>query len=122
VLVQPYLASVERTGEVSVVLVDGEPTHAVRKTPVRGEFRIQEQYGGRYERLDLGGAGAEPAALARWVVEAAGHELLYARVDLLLDENDAWQLAELEVTEPDLYLALAPDVGTVLAEATLARA
>jgi glutathione synthase/RimK-type ligase-like ATP-grasp enzyme len=122
VLVQPYLESVERDGEVSVVLVDGTPTHAVRKTPVRGEFRIQEQFGGRYERLDLAGAAAAPAALARWVLEAAGHEFLYARVDLLLDENGAWQLAELEVTEPDLYLALAPGVATVLAEATLARA
>jgi glutathione synthase/RimK-type ligase-like ATP-grasp enzyme len=122
VLVQPFLDAVERDGEVSVVLVDGIPTHAVRKTPAPGDFRIQEQYGGRYGRLDLAGDGAEPAALARWIVEAAGQPFLYARVDLLLDDNGAWQLAELEVTEPDLYLPLAPEVGAVLAAATLARA
>lgn len=122
VMVQPYLDAVEAEGEVSVVLVDGAVTHVVRKSPAPGEFRIQEQYGGRYERLDLAADGAEPAALGRWVVEASGHEFLYARVDLLRDDNGAWQLAEMEVTEPDLYLTLAPDVGTVLAEATLARA
>jgi glutathione synthase/RimK-type ligase-like ATP-grasp enzyme len=121
VMVQPYLPSIERDGEVSVVLVDGAVTHVVRKTPAAGEFRIQEQFGGRYERLELDGDGAEPAALSRWILEASGHSFLYARVDLLRDENGAWQLAELEVTEPDLYLALAPDVGTVLADATLAR-
>lgn len=122
VMVQPYLDAVERDGELSVVLVDGQVTHAVRKTPVPGDFRIQEQFGGRYTRLDVTGEGAEPAALARWILEASGHEFLYARVDLLRDENGAWQLAELEVAEPDLYLTLAADVGTVLAEATLARA
>lgn len=122
VMVQPYLDAVERDGEVSVVLVDGVVTHAVRKTPGPGEFRIQVQHGGRYQRLDLDGDGAEPAALARWILEASGHDLLYARVDLLRDDNGAWQLAELELAEPDLYLAQAPDVGTVLADATLARA
>lgn len=122
VMVQPYLDSVEREGELSVVLVDGAATHAVRKIPAAGEFRIQEQFGGRYERVDLDGDGAEAAALGRWILEASGHRYLYARVDLLRDENGAWQLAELEVTEPDLYLGVAPDVGTVLADATLARA
>lgn len=122
VMVQPYLDAVEREGEVSVILVDGQVTHVVRKTPPRGEFRIQQQYGGRYDRLELAGAGAEAAALGRWVVEAAGQEFLYARVDLLRDENGAFQLAELEVTEPDLYLGIAPDVGTVLADAVVARA
>jgi glutathione synthase/RimK-type ligase-like ATP-grasp enzyme len=122
VLVQPYLDAVERDGEVSVVLVEGTPTHVVRKTPAAGDFRIQEQFGGRYVRLDLAGEGSEPAALGRWILDASGHEFLYARVDLLRDENGAWQLAELEVTEPDLYLGVAPDVGTVLADATLARA
>lgn len=121
VMVQPYLDAVERDGEVSVVLVDGAATHVVRKTPSRGQFRIQQQFGARYDRLELDGDGAEPAALARWILEASGHDFLYARVDLLRDENGAWQLAELEVTEPDLYLALAPDVGTVLADAVLAR-
>lgn len=122
VMIQPYLPSVEDEGEVSVVLISGEVTHVVRKRPVPGEFRVQEQFGGRYGRLELTGEGAEPAAFGRWVHDAVGHDLLYTRVDLLRDENGAWQVAEVELTEPDLYLNVAPDVGPVLADAIIARA
>ncbi|MTV27120.1 hypothetical protein FTX61_17125 [Nitriliruptoraceae bacterium ZYF776] len=121
VLVQPYLPSVESEGEVSVVLVDGEVSHVVRKRPAAGEYRVQETFGGRYGPLDPDGEGAEPAALARWVVEATGQELLYARVDLLRDDVGTWQLAELEVTEPDLYLGTVPQAADRLADAILAR-
>lgn len=122
VMVQPYLPRVETDGEVSVVLIDGEVSHVVAKLPQAGEFRIQEGFGGRYVRLDLARDGAEAGALGRWVVEASGHEFLYARVDLLRADDGTWQLAELEVTEPDLYLTYAPDAAEVLADATLRRA
>ena len=45
VLVQPYVHEIERSGEVSVVLIAGEVTHAVRKLPADGEFRVQAEYG-----------------------------------------------------------------------------
>lgn len=112
-MVQPYLPSVEVRGELSVVVIDGAPSHAIRKTPSGGEFRIQSQFGGVYgeETLD-----AEVAALARWIVEATGHDLLFARVDLLEDETGTLQLAELELTEPDLYLGVVPRAAQVLAD------
>jgi glutathione synthase/RimK-type ligase-like ATP-grasp enzyme len=114
VLVQPYLGRVEAEGELSVIVVDGEVSHAVRKRPVAGEYRVQEERGARHERVEL---DAEVAALARWVVDATGHELLFARVDLIPDESGAWQLVELEATEPDLYLPLATDGAQRLADA-----
>jgi glutathione synthase/RimK-type ligase-like ATP-grasp enzyme len=122
VLVQPYLEAVESTGEVGVIAIDGEVTHAVRKRPAAGEFLVQERAGGTRERLDLGGESREAVALAGWVLEASGHELLYARVDLLPDDAGVWQLAELELVEPDLSLQLAPEVGERLARAIVARA
>jgi glutathione synthase/RimK-type ligase-like ATP-grasp enzyme len=119
VLVQPFLPSVETRGELSVIVVDGEVSHAVRKLPAAGEFRIQEEFGGRYveEALDR-----DTAQLAVWIVEAAGTELLLARVDLLEDEVGALQLAELEATEPDLYLDAAPAAAARVADAILRRA
>jgi glutathione synthase/RimK-type ligase-like ATP-grasp enzyme len=118
VLVQPYLPSVETRGELSVIVVDGEVSHAVRKLPSAGEFRIQEEFGGRYveEPLDR-----DTAELAAWIVEAAGTELLLARVDLLEDEVGSLQLAELEATEPDLYLDAAPAAAARVADAILRR-
>lgn len=118
VLVQPFLPSVERRGELSVIVVDGEVTHAVRKVPVAGEIRVQEEFGGRYAVED---PDPDIAALARWVVEATATSLLVSRVDLLEDESGMPQLAELEATEPDLYLTTAPDAAEVLADAVLRR-
>jgi glutathione synthase/RimK-type ligase-like ATP-grasp enzyme len=117
-MVQPYLDAVERRGELSVVVVDGEVTHAVRKRPAAGEFRIQEEYGGRAEPEPV---APEVAALARWIVEATATPLLVARVDLLEDATGALQLAELEVTEPDLFLEAAPDAAERLATAIVDR-
>ncbi|MEX2503871.1 MAG: hypothetical protein WD378_03415 [Egicoccus sp.] len=118
VLVQPYLAAVETRGELSVVVVDGEVSHAVRKRPTGGDFRIQEEFGGSYEVADL---DADTTALARWIVEATGHELLFARVDLLEDDFGQPQLVELEATEPDLYLRHVPAAADRVADAVVRR-
>jgi glutathione synthase/RimK-type ligase-like ATP-grasp enzyme len=119
VLVQPYLEAIEAQGELSVVVIDGEVTHAVRKRPAGGDFRVQEEYGGAAVVED---PDPQVAALARWVVDATGVEVLVARVDLLQDGAGSWQLAELELTEPDLFLAAAPAAAERLADAVLARA
>jgi glutathione synthase/RimK-type ligase-like ATP-grasp enzyme len=118
-MVQPYLPSVETRGELSVIVVDGEVSHAVRKLPIAGEFRIQEEFGGRHVEEDL---DRETSDLAAWIVETAGTELLLARVDLLEDEVGTLQLAELEATEPDLYLDAAPTAAARVADAILRRA
>ena len=119
VLVQPYLASIETRGELSVVVVDGEVSHAVRKRPTGGEFRIQEEFGGRY---DLAETDRDTDALVRWIVEATAQDLLLARVDLLEDDVGQLQLAELEATEPDLYLRIAPEAAARVADAIVRRA
>jgi glutathione synthase/RimK-type ligase-like ATP-grasp enzyme len=117
-LVQPYLPAVEERGELSVVVVDGQVTHAVRKIPGNGDFRVQREFGARavVER-----PSEDAARLARWVVEATGADLLFARVDLLEDDDGALQVTELEATEPDLYLVLAPEAAARLADAIVAR-
>lgn len=118
VLVQPYLRSIETDGELSVIVVDGTATHAVRKTPGDGEFRIHEHRGGGTVPAEL---DAETRALAEWVVESTGVDLVLARVDLIADELGAWQVVEVEATEPHLYLEDAPSAAAALADALIAR-
>lgn len=118
VLVQPYLADVEHSGELSVVLIDGQITHAVRKIPKAGDFRVQQEFGSTYQPVDL---DDDTAALAAWIVESTGHELLYARVDLVEDQSGTLQLIELEATEPDLYLTVVPAAASRFADAIMAR-
>jgi len=113
-LIQPYLASVESDGEVSICFVDGKVSHAVRKIPASGEFRVHEKYGGRLERIT-----PTPAVetFARYCLESSGFRTLYARADILFDSNGDPLLNELELIEPDLYLREAPDVVVRLASA-----
>jgi glutathione synthase/RimK-type ligase-like ATP-grasp enzyme len=118
VMVQPFRPAIVR-GELSLVFVAGELSHAVRKWPAPGEFRTQGRFGGRYVREQ---PAAEAAALARWVIEASGGTFLFARVDLIESDDGGLELSELEATEPDLYLALADHAADRLADAIVARA
>ncbi len=111
VLLQPFVPSVH-DGELSVVLFGGVVSHAVRKVPAEGDIRVQVEFGGDYRAVEVPG---EAADLATWLVGATGHDLLYARVDLLADDDGAWMLAELEVAEPSLYLQTVPEAAHRLA-------
>jgi glutathione synthase/RimK-type ligase-like ATP-grasp enzyme len=118
-MVQPYVPTIATAGELSVILFDGEVSHAVRKIPAAGGLLVQIEYGGMYEPLLE--VPADAAALARWVVETAGHDLLFARVDLLTDEVGSWLVNELEVTEPGLFMHLVPDSAERLVAALEGR-
>lgn len=100
-MIQPYLPSIEATGEVSVVWIDGAITHAVRKRPGAGDFRVQEQYGGREERVEL---DATVRQVAERALRHAGDGCCYARVDVVHGLDGTYQLMELELVEPQLFL------------------
>ena len=48
-MLQPFLPAIADQGELSFVFVDKAFSHAVRKLPARGDYRIQSLYGGREE-------------------------------------------------------------------------
>lgn len=115
VMVQPYLHAVDSEGETAVLVFDGAVSHAARKSAVLEVGGGVPERVGRW-RVGPSEAGAAEVALARQVVEVVrswGHDLLYARVDMLPGPV----LIELEVTEPSLFLSHAPG-----SEARFARA
>jgi glutathione synthase/RimK-type ligase-like ATP-grasp enzyme len=100
VLVQGYMPAVETSGERAIVWVDGELTHAVRKTP---------RFSGQEERVSSAVAIApDERNLARRALEPFARELLYARVDVVRDEDGVPRIMELELIEPSLFLAQYP--------------
>lgn len=122
VLVQPFLPEVA-DGERSLVFVDGHFTHAVRKQPADGEFRVQEQHGGTNHPVEASPADLRLADLALAAVPAetlAGSGLLYARVDVV-GPVDVPLLMELELIEPGLFLELAQAAVDRMADAIIAR-
>ncbi len=96
-MLQPYLARVETEGELSAIFIDGELTHGVRKVPVAGDYRVQDDFGAKDYPIDF-----PDVPLARRAVEAAGRTLLYARADFLVGPHGL-VLTELELVEPSLF-------------------
>lgn len=114
-LVQPYLSTIASEGETSLLYFGGQLSHVVNKRPPQGEFRVQQQFGGAYTLLDAPPAGA--LALAEATLAAIGTPLLYARIDMVPDEEGRWLLMEAELIEPDLYLGVDPRGGAGFAAA-----
>jgi len=101
-MIQPFVPSILEEGEISVVAFDRRPSHAVRKRPRPGDFRVQEEWGGRIEAVPLDADLVETTAAC---LRALPSPALYARVDLVRHENRL-VLMELEVIEPALYLRM----------------
>lgn len=112
IMVQPYVASVDERGETALVFIGGRYSHAVTKAAllVPGA-RADEDKLFATEKLHATEASAAERAVAEAVLGAipfARDELLYARVDLVLGDDGAPAVLELELVEPSLMLPQAP--------------
>ena len=67
-LVQPFLPEIQSGGELSLLFFDGVFSHAVRKLPRPGDYRVQFQFGGSNENVDV---SDELVAQARICIEHA---------------------------------------------------
>lgn len=124
-MLQPYRENVETEGELSLIVIDGEPTHGVRKVPVPGDYRVQDDF----DAADMPHTftAAEMEGLTA-VVSAAEAELgldpgslLYARVDVLRAPDGGLDLNELEIVEPSLFFRHGAAAAERLAAGLVAR-
>ena len=76
-------------------------SHAVLKKAVEGDYRVQDDFGGSVHHYE---PNSEELAFAKKAIEAMPYKTLYARVDLMWDNNDQLCLSELELIEPELWL------------------
>lgn len=113
-LIQPLIPAIAEEGEYSLFHFAGHFSHAVLKRPMAGDFRVQEQFGGSEAAIDPPLAAH---ALAKTVLEALAEQPLYARIDMVRDAEGSFRLMELELIEPALFLAHAPDGGAMFADA-----
>ncbi len=116
-LVQPFLREVLEDGEWTFVFFDGVFSHAVKKTPAAGDFRVQTDHGGAAVRGEPDGA---LVAQAERAVRALGEAPLYARVDGVV-VNGELLLMELEVVEPELFFRFDPQAPVRFARALRRR-
>lgn len=114
VLVQGYMADVEARGERALVFIDGELTHAVRKSP-----RLSHQAEEVSPALPI---APEERDLAEMALRPFRERLLYARVDVVRDAHDQPTIMEVELIEPSLFLAQHPPALERFADALVREA
>lgn len=121
-IVQPYLTSIDVTGERALQFFGGRFLHAGRKGAVL-------EPGTAYDDDKVAHPGIqpwEPTAAELTVAESAlaalrdavpdAPELLYARVDLVDGDDGQPCVMELELVEPNLFLFLHPESVPAVAE------
>jgi glutathione synthase/RimK-type ligase-like ATP-grasp enzyme len=105
VMVQPYCESIGQ-GEYSIMFFHGlrefEYSHAILKVPKRGDFRVQEEWGGSIGPVE---PPAEVLEFTKNITSKIPKPWLYVRVDVISYEGSLC-LAELELIEPHLYFGL----------------
>jgi glutathione synthase/RimK-type ligase-like ATP-grasp enzyme len=117
VLLQPYLGRVDEEGEAALIFFAGEFSHSIRKGPLlqAGAGATTELFAA--ETISAREAAADELALARQALAAVPCAVpLYARVDLLRDGQGQPRLLELELIEPSLFFAHAPQAAARFAE------
>lgn len=116
-MVQPFVREVESDGEWSLQFFGGVFSHAVRKYPAVGDFRVTHEWGGRHEAVT---PPPDVIAQAEHALRAAPGDSLYARVDgVLVDGNLV--VTELELLEPSLFLDADPEAPLRFARAIAYR-
>lgn len=138
-LVQPLVPSIRTKGETSLMFVDREFTHAVRKVPAGDDVRCQDDHGGAVFTHEPSARELEVARRCNdaWIAET-GDVPLYSRVDLIdieppepgdasMRAEDARvtlldpRVVEYEVVEPEMFWRFAPGAADLLARATMRR-
>ena len=110
---QEFIHDIEKHGEISLVLIAGKYTHAVRKKARKGDFRVQDDHGGTVEKYN---ALKEEVLFAEHCITLCPEKPVYARVDIIYDNKGRICLNELELIEPELWFRNFPKAAMLLAQ------
>jgi len=105
-MIQPFMQHIVDEGEFSLFYFGGSYSHTILKIPGSGDFRVQEEHGGRLRSVD-----PEEQLLERALktMEKIQPQPLYARADFVRTNSDDFALMELELIEPSLYFNMDPE-------------
>ena len=99
-ILQPFQKNVLTKGETSHVVIGGKYSHSILKMAKEGDYRVQDDHGGTIHDY---AASESEIAFAEKAVATCDILPLYARVDVIWDNNDQLALIELELIEPELW-------------------
>ena len=132
VMIQPYLTAIDEAGETALMYVGGLFSHAARKGAILTEFGAALSEPFMAEEMSAREPSPAERAVGDAVIEAlrdlvpgapsAAFPLLYARVDVVPDDEGNPLVLEVEVTEPSMFLRVGSGSVERVADSIVARA
>ncbi|MEQ9288227.1 MAG: hypothetical protein RIG77_15025 [Cyclobacteriaceae bacterium] len=113
-LLQEFQHNIFEKGEVAFMVFGGKFSHAVLKKGKPGDFRVQDDFGGTVHHYS---PSIEEILFAEKVVASCDPPPVYARVDVIWDNDGNPSLSELELIEPELWFRLHKPSATAMANA-----
>ena len=99
-MLQEYQNKITSKGEVAFMIFGGKYSHAVLKKAKPGDFRVQDDFGGSLHDYN---PSNEEIEFAEKVISVCDPIPVYARVDVIWDNEDQLCVGEIELIEPELW-------------------
>ena len=112
-MVQEFQKNILSSGEIAIMLFGGEYSHSVLKKAKKGDFRVQDDFGGSVEKIN---PSLDIIKLAEKTIKSLKTMPLYARVDIIFDNGNKPVISELELIEPELWFRFKKESAYKLAE------
>ncbi len=119
-MLQACIPAITEEGEYSLFYFGGNYSHAILKSPRAGDFRVQEEHGGRLQSVTPEPALRRSAEAVLQAIARTRELPLYARIDLVRHQG-RFLLMEVELIEPSLYFNMDEQSAARFADAFVAR-
>ncbi|MEJ6583928.1 MAG: hypothetical protein QNL61_06375 [Crocinitomicaceae bacterium] len=115
-LIQEYQKQITTKGEVAFMIFGGKFSHAILKTAKPGDFRVQDDFGGTVEFYL---PNKDEIQFAETIVSKLQPVPVYARVDVIWDNENQLCIGEVELIEPELWFRMSSTAADKCADAIL---
>lgn len=99
-IIQGFQKNITTKGEIALIFFGTNYSHSVLKMAKKGDFRVQDDFGGSIHEYT---PSQNEIEFATNVISKISPLPAYARVDLIWDNEDNLCLSELELIEPELW-------------------
>lgn len=115
-ILQEFQYNISEKGEVAFMIFNNKFSHAILKKAKKGDFRVQDDFGGTVHNYK---PTQEEVDFALKVVSVCNPQPVYARVDVIFDNDNKPAIGELELIEPELWFRFSNNAADIFADAIL---
>lgn len=99
-IIQEFQINIIDKGEVAFMMFGGKFSHAVHKKTKLGDFRVQDDFGGTIADYE---PSRDEIEFVENVFKCISPQPIYARIDVIWDNQNQLAVGEVELIEPELW-------------------